>query len=129
MVVTESGSTESRHWLEVRVAANAESVDAVTELFGRYGYNQGVVIQEPFVQDADGDRLAIDPLRPVTVSTYLPIDGRLDGTLQRIEEGLWHLRQLGTVGDLQTHDRPENDWANAWKAHFPVSRIGRRITW
>ena len=127
MVGTESGSTESRHWLEVRVAANAESVDAVTELFGRYGYNQGVVIQEPFVQDADGDRLAIDPVRTVAVSTYLPIDGRIDGTLRRIDEGLWHLRQLGTVGDLQTHDRPENDWANAWKAHFPVSRIGRRI--
>lgn len=115
---------ESRHWLEVRVDADVESVDAVSELFGRFGYNQGVVIQEPFVQDADGDHLKIDSVRPVAVSTYLPVDEHLDGTLRRIEEGLWHLRQIGTVGDMRTHDRPERDWANAWKAHFPVSRIG-----
>lgn len=127
MDVADTGVAESRHWLEVRVDADAESVDAVTEFFGRFGYNQGVVIQEPFVQDADGDHLAIDPIRPVAVSTYLPVDARLEGTLRRIQEGLWHLRQLGTVGDLQTFDRPEHDWANAWKEHFPVTRIGRRF--
>ncbi len=127
MAVADTSATESRRWLEVRVDADAESVDAVTELFGRFGYNQGVVIQEPYVQDEDGDHLEIDPVRPVAVSTYLPVDGRLEGTLRRIEEGLWHLGQIGTVGQLQTHDRPENDWANAWKEHFPVTRIGRRF--
>lgn len=127
MGVPNRSAAEPRRWLEVRVDADAESVEAVTELFGRFGHNQGVVIQEPFVQDADGDHLAIDPVRPVAVSTYLPVDGRLEGTLRRIEEGLWHLRQIGTVGELQTHDRPEDDWANAWKEHFPVTRIGRRF--
>lgn len=127
MVVAESGSAAPRHWLEVRVAADVESVDAVTELFGRFGYNQGVVVQEPFVQDEDGDCLEIDPARPVTVSTYLPVDERLAGIVRRIEEGLWHLRQIGTIGDMQTYDQPENDWANAWKDHFPVTRIGRRF--
>ncbi|HUY99326.1 MAG TPA: 50S ribosomal protein L11 methyltransferase [Thermomicrobiaceae bacterium] len=114
-------------WLEVRVQADAESVESVAELMGRYGYNQGVVVEEPFVQDPDGDNLEIDPTRPVWVSTYLPRDGRLPDTVRRLEEGLWHLRQIGAVGEIVTADRPEEDWANAWKEHFQVTRIGRHF--
>jgi hypothetical protein len=47
--------------------------------------------------------------------------------LQRIEEGLWHLRQIGHVGPLMREERPEEDWANAWKEHFHVLRIGERF--
>ncbi|MBX6342465.1 MAG: 50S ribosomal protein L11 methyltransferase, partial [Thermomicrobiaceae bacterium] len=88
-----SGAGEPQGWLELSVDADAESVEAVAELFGRYGYNQGVVILEPFVQEPDGDRLAVDPHRPVKVSTYIPLDDRAAGTVRRVEEGLWHLRQ------------------------------------
>jgi len=34
---------------------------------------------------------------------------------------------LRTIGELQTRLVHESDWANAWKQHFPVLRIGRRI--
>ncbi len=40
-------------------------------VFARYGFNEGVVIEEPFTQDRDGDNLAVDPTRPVTVRTFL----------------------------------------------------------
>ena len=114
-------------WLEVRVQADAESVESVAELMGRYGYNQGVVVEEPFVQDPDGDNLEIDPTRPVWVSTFLPRDERVEDTVRRLREGLWHLRQIGAVGEIVTADRPEEDWANAWKEHFQVTHIGRRF--
>jgi ribosomal protein L11 methyltransferase len=120
-------NTDASGWLEVRVDADAESVEAVAELFGRYGYNHGVVIQEPFVQDDDGDHITIDPARPVAVSTYLPVNEHLGAVLRRIEEGVWHLRQIGQVGELQTLDRPEAEWADAWKKYFRVTRIGRRF--
>jgi ribosomal protein L11 methyltransferase len=124
---TDPGVTGSGGWLEIRVDADSESVEAVAELFGRYGYNQGVVVHEPFLQDDDGDNLMIDPVRPVVVSTYLPVNEHLGEVLRRIEEGVWHFRQIGQVGVLQTLDRPEEEWANAWKTYFRVTRIGLRF--
>jgi ribosomal protein L11 methyltransferase len=109
------------------VAADAESVESVAELFARVGYNEGVVIEEPYQQDDDGDNLDVDPTRPVIVRTYLPIDDSLAALRRQLDEGLWHLRQLGTVGELKASERAEEDWANAWKEHFPVLRIGRRF--
>ncbi len=123
----------STDWLEVSVDADAESVDAVAELFSRHVYNHGVVLDEPFKQDADGDNVEIDPTRPVTVAGYLPIDDRVDATAQKIAEGLWHLRQLGTVSELRSRVQKQEDWANSWKDQFQVTRIGRhfviRPTW
>ncbi len=123
----------STDWLEVSVDADVESVDAVVELFSRHVYNQGVVLDEPFKQDTDGDNVEIDPSRPVTVAGYLPIDDHVDASAQKIAEGLWHLRQLGTVSELRSRVQKQEDWANSWKDQFQVTRIGRhfviRPTW
>ncbi len=120
-------------WVEVSVDADAESVDAVAELFSRYVYNRGVVLNEPFRQDTDGDNLELDPARPVVVSGYFPVNEALDTAILKLDEGLWHLRQLGTVSELRQRIQKEEDWANAWKEHFQVTRIGRhfviRPTW
>ena len=120
-------------WLEVIVDADVQSVDAVVELFSRYVYNQGVVLNEPFIQDPDGDNLEIDPNRPVTVSGYLPVNEATEAAVRAIDVGLWHLRQLGTVSELTRRMQHEEDWANAWKEHFQVTRIARnfvvRPTW
>ena len=43
-------STSATDWLEISVDADAESVDAVVELFSRHVYNQGVVLSEPLQQ-------------------------------------------------------------------------------
>ena len=114
-------------WIELSVLANAESVESVAELFGRYGYNEGVVIEEPYRQDGDGENLAVDPTRPVAVRTFIPDD--LDAPKKRdaLSQGLWHLRQLGEVGELTERIVREDDWEAVWKQHFPVLRIGRRF--
>lgn len=117
----------SSGWLEIAVPANAESVEAVSELLSRFGYNEGVVIEEPFRQDEDGENFEIDPERPVIVRTWLPIDAGLADRKRALDEALWHLRQIGGVGDTETTEREEEDWANAWKEHFPILRIGRRF--
>ena len=40
--------------------------------FSRYGYNEGVVIEEPFTQDRDGDNVRVDITRPFRVRTFIP---------------------------------------------------------
>lgn len=115
-------------WLELAVECDHEAVEPVSELFARYGFNEGVVIEEPFTQDRDGDNLAVDPTRPVTVRTFLAAADAKPDDIEAIRQALWHLGRMRHVGDLVVSERQEEDWANAWKSHFTVHRIGRKTT-
>jgi ribosomal protein L11 methyltransferase len=115
-------------WLELAVTCDAEAVEAVAELFASHGFNQGVAIEEPFTQDPDGDNFAVDPAKPVTVRTFLHRADAKPETIEAIRRGLWHLGQIRPLGDLDVTERAEEDWANAWKAHYSVHRVGRRVS-
>lgn len=115
-------------WLELAVECDTEAVEPVSELFARYGYNEGVVVEEPFTQDPDGDNMALDPSRPVIVRTFLAMADTTEDTLNQIRKALWALGQLRAVGELTITERAEEDWANAWKEHYYTHRIGERIT-
>jgi ribosomal protein L11 methyltransferase len=114
-------------WLEVRVSADTEAVEAVSELFARYGYQGGVAIEEQYLQDRDGDNLRVDANAPVTVATYIADTPAAQETIHTLEQALWHLSQMRYVGDLTVQPREEEDWANAWKEHFHVHRISESI--
>lgn len=113
-------------WLELIVEADREAVESVAELFGRYGYNEGVVIDEPFQQDRDGDNLGIDPNAPVTVRTYIATEAIDDSTLDAIRAGLRSLGMIRPVGELHIERRREEDWANSWKEHYHPVKVGLR---
>jgi ribosomal protein L11 methyltransferase len=113
-------------WIELAVDVDNEAVESVVELFSRFGYNEGVVIEEPFVQDLDGDNLAVDPSRPFTVRTFIAATSFNGSIRGELEKTLWHLGQLRFVGRLLIQPRAEDDWANAWKAHFVPVRVGDR---
>lgn len=115
------------HWLEIAAEADPEAVESVSEIFARHAYNGGVAIEEPYRQDDDGDNFAIDTSRPVIIRAYLPADAQAEATLQSLERALWHLGQMRFVGPLQVVERVEEEWANAWKEHFHVHRIGRQL--
>jgi ribosomal protein L11 methyltransferase len=119
-------ATASR-WLELAVTCDTESVEPVSELFASHGFNQGVAIEEAFTQDPDGDNFAVDPTRPVVVRTFLNAADVLPGTIEEIRQALWHLGRLRSISDLHVIERTEEDWANAWKAHYSVHPVGRRV--
>ncbi len=121
-----AGTTAGR-WLELSVICDAEAVEPVAELFAKYGFNQGVAIEEPFTQDPDGDNFAVDPSRPVVVRTFLNAADVALETIEEIRRALWHLGRLRAIGDLVISEREEEDWANAWKSHYSVHRVGRRM--
>lgn len=114
-------------WIELSVEVDHEAVEPVVELFSRYGYNEGVVIEEPFTQDRDGDNVRIDISRPFLVRTFLPRASFDASTMDAIRSGIWHLGQLRGTGELQVQSRNEEDWANAWKAHYLPVRVGTRV--
>ena len=113
-------------WLELSVDVEPEAVESISELLARYGYNGGVVVDQPIIAGADGPEYSFDTSRPVTMRTYLPLDERAEETRQRIEQALWHFGQMRTVGPLRVRPLEEEDWANAWKQHYTVQRIGAR---
>jgi ribosomal protein L11 methyltransferase len=123
--VTEAPS--SAQWLELLVQCDAEAVEPVAELFASHGFNQGVAIEEPFTQDGDGDNFQVDPAGLVSIRTYLPAVDTRPEVLESIRRALWHLGQIRTVGNLQITSIAEEDWANAWKAHYSVHKVGNRV--
>jgi len=116
-----------REWYEFAVEVDAEAVEPVSELFARYGFNQGVAIDEPYVQDGDGDNLEIDLTKQFTIRTYVADSDFSPGLVEEMQQALWHYGQLRSVGDLRVATLKEEDWANAWKEHFNVHKIGDRV--
>ena len=113
-------------WLELSVDVEPEAVESISELLAQYGYNGGVVVDQPIIPGADGPEYSFDTSRPVTVRTYLPLDEHAEATRQRIEQALWHFGQMRAVGPLIVRPLEEEDWANAWKQHYTIQRIGAR---
>jgi ribosomal protein L11 methyltransferase len=117
-------------WLELSVEADPEAVEAVSEILGRVAPG-GSSVEPAFELVDDGLGARIDPNRPATVRAYVPArDGAAaERAADEAAVALGHLQAFGlrTIGDLQTRLVDEADWADAWKAHFPVMRIGRRL--
>ena len=120
-------ASSGANWLELAVEVHREAVEPVSELFARYGFNEGVVIEEPYLQERDGDNLRVDTSKPVTIRTFLAAADTDPARLDEIRRGLFHLNQIQPVGELIVTERAEEDWANTWKDHYVPVRVGHRV--
>jgi ribosomal protein L11 methyltransferase len=128
--VTEDGTSGPGTWYELSVVADHEAVEAVSEILARRA-SGGVSIEPAFVPIDDGLGARLDTSRPAVVRAYV---SALDGAAARaaIDEtrvALGHLTAFGLrpIGELEVRVVAEEDWADAWKRHFPVLRVGRRL--
>jgi ribosomal protein L11 methyltransferase len=117
-------------WLELSVESDTEAVEAVSEIIGRVATG-GTTVEPAFELVDEGLGARVDPSRPAVVRGYVPARdaSAAEAAAAAVAESLGHLQAfgLGAIGDLRTRVVHEADWAEAWKAHFPVLRIGRRI--
>jgi ribosomal protein L11 methyltransferase len=117
-------------WLELAVEADVEAVEAVSEILGRAAHG-GTSVEPAYELVDEGLSARVDPTRPATVRAYLPARDRAaaDQAAAGVAEALGHLQAFGLrpIGELRTRLVHEADWAEAWKAHFPVLRVGRRM--
>lgn len=114
-------------WLEITVNCSPEHAEAVADVLARYAPG-GVAIQQNAL-DLKGDEWRPEgPLEPVaSVRAYLTVGPGLEEKRQQVEEALWHLRQIASIPEPQFGIVAEEEWANAWKEHFQVTRIGGRF--
>jgi ribosomal protein L11 methyltransferase len=117
-------------WLELAVEADLEAVEAVSEILGRVA-SGGTTVEPAFDLVDEGRGARIDPARPAVVRGYVPARDASAAAAAAAEtaEALGHLQAFGlrTIGELRTRIVHEEDWAEAWKAYFPVLRVGRRL--
>jgi ribosomal protein L11 methyltransferase len=128
--LTEPGTTGSGAWLELAVEADVEAVEAVSEILGRAAPG-GTSVEPAFELVDEGLGARLDPSRPAIVRAYLPARDRAaaERAAGQVATALGHLQAFGLrpIGELRTRVVDEADWADAWKAYFPVMRVGRRL--
>jgi ribosomal protein L11 methyltransferase len=110
--------------------ADLEAVEAVSEILSRHA-PEGVSVEPAFELVDEGLGARVDQTRPATVRAYLPGADRsaARAALEAARADLGHLRAFGLrpIGPVEVKVVHEEDWASAWKRHFPVLRVGRRI--
>jgi ribosomal protein L11 methyltransferase len=128
--LAEPGTRGSGAWLELAVEADVEAVEAVSEILGRAAAG-GTSVEPAFELVDEGLGARLDPSRPAIVRAYLPARDRAaaERSAGEVATALGHLQAFGLrpIGELRTRIVEEADWADAWKAYFPVMRVGRRL--
>src|SRR5437867_1742755 len=104
----------TRRWIELRVPAGVEGVEAVSEILTRVGH-QGIAVDLPVEPRGGTDH---------TVKAYLLVDGETVAKVNDVREALGHLQafDLGPIGELEAREIEEEDWLEAWKAQFTSIR-------
>ncbi len=126
----EEGVSAAGTWLELAVTADQEAVEAVSEILSRVAPG-GVSVELPFELVDEGLGARTDGSRPAIIRAYVPALDAVGAkaAVDEAEGSLAHLQAFGLrpIGELQVRSVHEEDWADAWKRHFPVLRIGRRL--
>ncbi|MBA2634469.1 MAG: 50S ribosomal protein L11 methyltransferase [Chloroflexi bacterium] len=116
-------------WLELSVEADAEAVEAVSEILGRVAAGTAVhptrLIRDP------SDELAARPdqAAPFIVTAHLADADDAAELVESTERALWHLQAFGLrpIGPLRVRGVDDADWTDTWKEHYVAQRIGRVV--
>ena len=117
-------------WVELSVEADLEAVEAVSEILGRVAPT-GTSVEPGFELVDEGLGARVDPAQPATVRAYIAATDpdAVERAVAEVTSALGHLQvfDLRPIGEVSTRLVEEADWADAWKQHFPVLRVGRRL--
>ena len=115
-------------WLELAVEADPEAVEAVSEIIGRVATG-GTTVEPAFDLVEEGLGARVDPSRPAVVRGYVEAGRAAERAAAHVAEALGHLQAFGLrpIGELRTRVVHDADWAEAWRAYFPVMRVSRRL--
>ena len=112
--------------LELAIAVRPHAVEAMADLLRQYA-PAGVSIEPPFESIDEDGGVALHENAAVRLRIWLPPGASTTGAA--IDELRTSLGPLANdiVEPLSVNTVQEEDWADAWKEHFQVTRIGERI--
>ncbi len=113
------------NWVEVTVEVDGEAAEAVADVLHRYGY-QGVAIEQAgFPIEVWPDE--IPPADRLIVRAYFLDNDEAEANKQKLREALYYMGKLYPMPEPRFSIVRDEDWAEAWKAHYQPVRLGRRI--
>jgi ribosomal protein L11 methyltransferase len=113
------------NWIEVSLEVDGEAAEAVADVLQRYGH-QGVAIEQAgFPIEVWPEE--IPPADRLIVRAYFPENDQAEAAKQKLREALWHMNQLYPMPEPTFRVVQDEDWAEAWKAHYHPLRLGRRL--
>ncbi len=113
-------------WIEIALSVDGEAAEAVAELLNRYGH-QGVSIEQEGIMPELYDDGDAPPPERLTVRAYIPADERAEEAKLKLEVALGHMSLMYPMPHPTYTIVHEQDWAEAWKAHYHPVRLGRRL--
>ena len=85
----------------------------------------GVAVESTAIQ-ASADEYG-EPIGPMRVRAYLPVDEQLEETRQKLEEALWFLGRIQPLPEPTFTLIEEQNWMQAWKQHYRPIEIGEKL--
>jgi ribosomal protein L11 methyltransferase len=114
------------NWIEIKLSVDGEAAEAVAELLQRYGYQGVAVEREGIMPDCWSDD-ELPPAERLTVRAYIPDDERVPEAKTQLESALGHMQLMYPMPTPEYTTVDDEDWAEAWKAHYQPVRLGRNI--
>ena len=118
--------TSNSAWIEVSLQVDGESAEAVAEVLERYGH-QGVSLEQDGIPPDTWDEGDVPPPQSLTLRAYFPADDQHEATKSRLETALRHMRLMYPMPTPRYRKVEQDDWAEAWKAHYEPLRVGKRL--
>ena len=114
----------STSWLEVSLTVNGELAEAVADVLARFAPN-GVTTEQAvnFINAEDEGT----PAGPITVRAYLPANGTLEETRQKLEEALFYLGAIQPLPAPVYTPIADQNWMEAWKEHYRPIPVGGKL--
>ena len=112
--------------LELAISVRPHAVEAMADLLRHYA-PAGVSIEPPFESIDEEGGVVIHENDAVRLRIWLPPgDGPTSAAIEELRQSLGPLI-ADIVEPLSVSTVQEKDWADAWKEHFQVTRVGERI--
>jgi len=113
-------------WIEIKLRVDGEAAEAIAEVLQRYGH-QGVSVEQDGIMPEAWDEDNVPPAENMIVRAYIPDDERATEAKQQLEAALGHMNMMYPMPKPEYNIVHEEDWAEAWKAHYHPIRIGKNI--
>ncbi|MDZ4277891.1 MAG: 50S ribosomal protein L11 methyltransferase, partial [Dehalococcoidia bacterium] len=113
-------------YLELSLSVRPDAVDAAADILRSY-VPAGVSIEAPYEAIDEDGGVSLEAAAPVRLRAWLPAGcAGSQAAVTAVRRDLGALID-GVVRPLRTRTVRDASWADAWKRHFPVLRVGRRV--
>lgn len=113
-------------WVEIAMVVDGEAAEAIAQELQQYCH-QGVSVEQPGIPPDTWDEDEVPQAQELIVRGYFPNDSRAEETKAAIVRMLRYLNMMYPMPEPSFSLVNEEDWAEAWKAHYKPVRLGRNI--